>query len=223
MDVFLKNRGDNDGEYRVSLRNQRMGTDGKFEIIEKGQGLENELFADGMIRYSPRRVSISKDLNQEPQTIRLALRKKRDLPEGEYRSHLLFTSIPQIEKATEKKSGVSFHATVEITIPIIIRHGDLSAKVTLSNASLWKNDKEDVLSFRLNRSGSRSIYGDIVITQNGNRIAYLNGMAVYTPTEYREIHMPVILNDAISSSPITINFKENPTYGGQEEAQLLLK
>jgi len=208
----------------VSLRNQRMTTEGKFEVIEKGQGRADELFADKMIRYSPRRVTISKDINQEPQTVRLALRKKRDLPEGEYRSHLLFTSIPNIDKATEQSSGMSFYATVEISIPIIIRHGDLHATVSLTDAKLTSNAKgENILSFRLNRSGTRSIYGDIVISQNAQRIAYMNGMAVYTPTQYRVIEIPVALIGQPSKSPITIQFKENPTYGGEEEAQLVLK
>lgn len=224
VDVFLKNRGDSDGEYRVSLRNQRMNTEGKFEIVEGGQQRADELFADGMIRFSPRRVSISKNLNQEPQTVRLALRKKRDLAEGEYRSHLLFTSLPQINKATEQSSGVTFHATVEITIPIIIRHGDLSAKVKLSNGRVFKNNKNEyVLSFRLHRDGTRSIYGDITMMQSGERIGYLSGMAIYTPTPYRDITVPIALNGAINENPIAIEFKENPTYGGSEEASLLLK
>lgn len=224
VDIFLKNRGDNDGEYRVSLRNQRMTNQGKFEVVEKGKGQEDELFADKMIRFSPRRVTISKDVNQEPQTVRLALRKKRDLPEGEYRSHLLFTSIPNVDKATEQSNGMSFFATVEISIPIIIRHGELEAKVDISDVSIKANAKgENILRFNLNRSGTRSIYGDIVITQGSQRIAYMNGMAVYTPTRFRTIEVPVALTELPSASPITIQFKENPTYGGEEEAQFVIK
>lgn len=223
VDVFLKNRGDNDGEYRVSLRNQRMNTDGKFEIVE-GDAQEGELFADKMIRFSPRRISISKDLTQEPQTVRLALRKKRDLPAGEYRSHLLFTSLPKIEKATEKQQGFSFHATVEITIPVIIRHGELSAKVNIASAQIGKTAKgEDVLTFRLQREGNRSVYGDIVVMQNNQRIAFISGMAIYTPTLFRDITIPIALQAQPSQAPITIDFKENPTYGGEESAQFILK
>jgi len=228
-DVFLKNRGDNDGEYRVSLRNQRMTPEGKFEIIEKGQGLPDELFADKMIRYAPRRVNISKDLSAEPQTIRLVLRKPRNLPDGEYRSHLLFTSIPSIEEAGTQESGMSFKATVEITIPLIIRQGELNAKISLSNANIRKNDKGIyILKVTLDREGTRSIYGDLEVLQTLNgeaqRISYMRGLAIYLPTTSRTIEVPINLPpDGLAAGAVTINFKENPTFGGDEQASLEVK
>ena len=82
-DVFLRSGGDSSGNYRIFLRNMRMSENGKTEII-KGERLEGEMFADKMIRYSPRRVKISKNENHLKQTIRLALRKPKNLS---YLSH----------------------------------------------------------------------------------------------------------------------------------------
>lgn len=223
-DIFLKNRGDNDGEYRVSLRNQRMTVEGRFEIIEKGQEAEDELLADKMVRYAPRRVSISKNLAAEAQTVRLALRKPKNLPDGEYRTHLLVTSIPKA--SPDAQSEISIFATVEISIPVIVRHGDLSAKVSISEAAVQKNEKnENIVVFKLHREGNRSIYGDIEVTQQrdgqAQRLAFMAGMSIYTPTQYRLVQVP--LAGYQPGSAVTIRFNENPTYGGTETAQLEFK
>lgn len=222
-DVFLKNRGDNDGEYRISLRNQRMTEDGRFEIIEKGQKKDNELTAEKLIRYAPRRVSISKNLADDAQTIRLALRKPKNLADGEYRTHLLFSSMPKSDGS--EINNISIFAKVEISIPVIVRHGDLTAKVSIEKASVQKIGNDTVLTFQLNRDGTRSIYGDVLVTQKRGgtdaQLAFMSGMSVYMPNERRIIQVP--LNGYDASTPLNISFTENPTYGGTESASFEMK
>lgn len=57
------------------------------------------------------------------------------LPEGEYRSHLLFTKIPSgVSAPTESNdpppggAAMKIKARIGISIPVIVRHGKLAVK-----------------------------------------------------------------------------------------------
>ena len=89
-ELTLVNRGEETMTYRVEFENRRMLEDGRFESALEAR--EGELFADSMIRYAPRRITLEPG---SPQTIRVLLRKPSDLAEGEYRSHLLFRAVPE--------------------------------------------------------------------------------------------------------------------------------
>ncbi|KPJ91128.1 MAG: hypothetical protein AMJ55_12370 [Gammaproteobacteria bacterium SG8_15] len=55
--VTVVNSGDETGTYRIELVNKRMTDAGTFENIEEpGEG---DLFADKMLRYSPRQVVLA--------------------------------------------------------------------------------------------------------------------------------------------------------------------
>jgi P pilus assembly chaperone PapD len=93
--VELINNGSKPASYRISLVNRRMTDAGQFEPADTpGEG---EHFADGMLRYSPRQVTLQPGTAQ---TVRIMLRKPADLAEGEYRSHLLFDKLPEPDAGT---------------------------------------------------------------------------------------------------------------------------
>ncbi len=127
--ITLVNQGDETGDYRISFIRQKMTETGQFVAVEAN---EQGMYSDLMIRYSPRQVSLPPG---QSQIVRLMLRKPRDLSAGEYRSHLLFQSIPKPSKSSlEKLSGksgvgisVEIIPLVGITIPVIVRHGKLVA------------------------------------------------------------------------------------------------
>ena len=76
--VELMNSGTEPETYRIRLVNRRMGENGEFIAIEApGPG---EQFADSLLRYSPRQVTIAPGTSQ---TVRLLLRKPADLAAGE--------------------------------------------------------------------------------------------------------------------------------------------
>src|SRR5437764_5884125 len=89
-----------------------------------------EKAAADMIVYAPRRVTLAP---HEPQSIRIAARPPKGLPDGEYRVHLLFRAIPPATpvaaQANEPVKGVHFQLTpvYGVTIPVIVRLGNLEA------------------------------------------------------------------------------------------------
>ena len=195
--VNLINNGSETSRYRVSFVRKKMTADGKFEDV-----LENEsgLFSDEIVRFSPRQVTLQPG---QSQTIRLMLRKKRDMPDGEYRSHMLFQALPdpaatdisQLTDSDSKTVSVQLIPVVGITIPVIVRQGDLSSKVSLSGFELKQANTvkgEKTLSLKLNREGNSSVYGDfrVYFTPKGGKpvvVGQINGVAIYTPLASRAL------------------------------------
>ncbi len=222
--LTLVNRNNESGEYRLSTRNIRTGEDGRFEIITEAN--EDELFADKMLRYSPRRVTVD---GQSKQDVRVVVRKPKDLKEGEYRSHLVFRSIPKpLDQTSEGANSISmqFNPTLEITIPVIVRHGDLTAEINLTDQKLTVDEEgQQHLEFTINREGTRSIYGEIsawwtpIEGQKEVRIGMAKGISVYYPNSLRYFSLPVSADQPISKGRIRVEYKEDPTYGGDKTTE----
>src|SRR5690349_11194884 len=131
-EVVLNNIGDDVATYRVSAELRRMTPEGKLTEVELPN--DKEKAAQEMLLYAPRKVTLPPN---QPQAIRLSARAPAGLPDGEYRVHLLFRAIPPALPAAEPKKaeGVSFQIRpiYGVTIPVIVRLGNLEAKAALSN------------------------------------------------------------------------------------------
>lgn len=222
--VELMNNGSTDATYRISLVNLRMSETGAFSEIDKP--LSGEQFADRLIRYSPRQVTLAPGKGQ---TVRLLVRKPPALKDGEYRSHLLFTKLPEArapEKGPEEgKIGVQITALVSVSIPVIVRHGDTSAGVALTNLNLRGDAAEPVLEFAIEREGNQSVYGDMSVTftpRNGRPevLARANGLAVYTPNPVRRVSIPLHLKQhmALADGTLELRYREQAEDGGDSLA-----
>ncbi len=226
-EVIVMNSGTAPATYRISFKNMRMLENGSYEDIETPAA--GERFADKMIRYAPRQVVLEPGVTQ---TVRLLVRKPRDLAPGEYRSHLLFQSIPppaagaDIE-ALDLKEGeirVQVRTIFGVTIPVIVRHGDLRATVSLSELALEAADNRDgprVLSLRLNRSGDRSVYGDVVVTfepdaGEDTEVGVVRGLAVFTPNLTRILQISLRLPNGVTlrGGRLHVAYREPPDEGG---------
>ena len=100
--VDLINNGSEPATYRISLVNQRMGEDGQFLPVDTP--LAGELFANDMVQFSPRQVTLQPGTSQ---TVRVMVRKPAGLAAGEYRSHLHFEKMPEPRGATSVEPGAN--------------------------------------------------------------------------------------------------------------------
>lgn len=215
-ELTLVNKGKEAGSYRIILRNIRADEHGKFHHADKAEG--DELFADDLIRFSPRRVTVEAGAFQK---VRVMVRKPKDLKEGEYRTHLVFQSLPKQNTNSLDESGdlsVSVDPIVEVSIPVIVRHGKLTTKLSIQSPSLG----EDAIAFTLGREGSRSTYGDVEVfinngAQKGERVGYVRGLSVYYPNNKRIVEVPLQLPTSYDKTKggLLIRFTEDPTYGGE--------
>ena len=193
MDLNLANTGQDTATFAISLVQIRMKDDGGFETITEPD--PGQRFADKYIRFFPRSVTLGPN---EAQVVKVQLTKTNELAAGEYRSHFYFRAIPK-QKPLGEEDKVKDTTTISvrltpifgITIPVIIRVGESTTKVTLSDLAFQTvNDTIPNLSMTFNRSGNMSVYGDLAVdyisTQGKKiRVGIANGVAVYTPNTIR--------------------------------------
>jgi fimbrial chaperone protein len=221
----LINQGKTPETYRLSLVNRRMGETG--EITAADVPAPGEQFADSMVRFSPRQVTIAPGSSQ---TVRMLLRKPADLAAGEYRSHLQIDRIADpvgsgsIEAAGDaSKIGVTLTALVGASIPVIVRQGETEARVTLTQLALIPAGAEPPLvAFQIDREGNRSVYGDLLVTftpPGGTPldVAKAGGVAVYVPNPLRNARMPLRVPEGtrLSGGTLRISFRERSETGGK--------
>ena len=193
MDLNLANTGRDTATYAISLMEIRMREDGGFETITDPD--PDQRFASRFIRFFPRSVTLPPN---EAQTVKIQLTRTNELLPGEYRSHFYFRAVPRARPLGEEvkaKDTASISVTLTpifgITIPVIIRVGESTANVTITDLGLeLVNDTIPTFSLLFNRTGNMSVFGDISvdhISPQGKitRVGIANGVAVYTPNTKR--------------------------------------
>lgn len=218
--------------YRLHLVNRRMDEWGAFVPAEPP--LPGERFADSMLRYSPRQVTMAPGATQ---TVRLLLRKPAGLEPGEYRSHLLFERLPSVTEApTEgqdsskpgKELSIQLTARINVSIPVIVRHGDIRAEVSINGLRLQppSTGQPALLDFVLARSGERSVYGDLTVhflAQDGRswELGGAKGVAVYSPNPLRRARLPLTLpvGLVLGRGQLQVTYSEREENGGHPIAQ----
>ena len=214
-EIVLSNIGDDVATYRVSVELRRMKPDGGLDDVTEAN--DREKTAQAMVLYAPRRVTIAPN---QPQTIRIAARAPAGLADGEYRAHLLFRAVPPPRPVAPQAQvkGVSFELIpiYGVTIPVVIRMGNLSAKVGIANVALATSNGKPAVSLDLTRAGDRSVFGDVRVFKAGIKdpIAIQRGVAIYTEIETR--HMLIPLDPALAASaagPVTVDFVESTDNG----------
>ena len=214
-EIVLSNIGDEVATYRISVELRRMKEDGSLEDVPVAN--DREKTAQSMILYAPRRVTIAPN---EPQTIRIAARAPQGLPDGEYRAHLLFRAVPPPRPVTAPREvkGIAFELIpiYGVTIPVVIRMGNLQAKVGIANVQLTDQGGKPAVALDLTRAGDRSVFGDVRVFKPGVKdpIAIQRGVAVYTEVGTRHVVVPVNPDFATAAAgPVTVDFVETSETG----------
>lgn len=247
-EVFLNNVGQQPATYRISMELKRMLPSGQVEDVAPDAASDKEKATLAMISYAPRRVTLAPN---QPQAIRIGVRPPADLPDGEYRAHILFRAIPDatvpVPAAAGPTQGVSIALTpiYGVTIPIIVRKGSLKVTAAISgiqkvridpttNAILAAKAKPgeaapvDAISFTLARTGTRSTYGRIRVTKAGiaKPLFEARGIAVYTDVAARVVTLPISPEVAAQLvGPTRVEYLEDMDTGGGmiAEAQVVIR
>jgi P pilus assembly chaperone PapD len=212
-EIVLNNIGEEPATYRVSVEFRRMLADGTLEDV-KDPTASDKAAAD-MIVYAPHRVTLAP---HEPQAIRIAARPPQGLPDGEYRVHMLFRAIPPANPvaqtaSAEQQKGLRFQLTpiYGVTIPVIVRLGNLQATAGIANVHLDKTKDGPAVALDLSRSGSRSTFGEVRVLKAGVKdpIAVQKAVAVYTELSARHVEIPVSAAfKGQVEGPVTVQYAE---------------
>jgi P pilus assembly chaperone PapD len=222
-EIILNNIGQEPATYRISVEFRRMTPDGN--LVDVTEATPAEKAAADMIVYAPRRVTLAP---HEPQSIRIAARPPQGLTDGEYRVHLLFRAIPPSTPVTAAKAPDAKGLQLQlipvygVTIPVIVRLGNLEAKAGISNVEVEKNDGKPAIGVDLSRSGTRSTFGELLVLKPGVKdpIAMLKSVAVYTELGKRHVTIPVDpAYQGDLSGPVTVQYIETYRDGNEKIAE----
>jgi hypothetical protein len=233
QELNLANTGKDTAKYNVSIVQYRMKEDGSFQEITTPD--EGQNFADKFIRFFPRTVTLAPN---EAQVVKMQLIKTDQLRPGEYRSHVYFRAVPkQTALGTEEKAkdstaiGVKLIPIFGITIPVIIRSGETSLKVSLSDLKLEIiSDTIPRLQLAFNRTGNISVYGDLLVEHVSlqgvvTKVGTVKGIAVYTPNQVRKFQMDLDKNAKVDyhSGSIKITFSSQSDAKSEKYTEAELK
>jgi hypothetical protein len=207
-EITLANTGQETAFYSISFLQYHMTEEGSFEEITEPK--PGQMFADPVLRYFPRSVELAPG---ESQVVRMQLRRLPNMEDGEYRSHLYFRAVPdekplgQEDVLTDSTAiGIRLTPIFGISIPVIVRIGDLPVSLSLSDLKLEKTeDNRLVLQTTLSREGRKSVYGDltadyVVPGAAPVNVGVVRGIAVYTPNNLRRFSLPLTVPEGIDLS-----------------------
>lgn len=190
--VTFLNQKDTPKTYRLFWRDKKQGPDGKF--VDMLEGDDVPWSAKSLIRYSPRQVTVEP---QESQVVRFALRKPKDLPEGEYRSHLV------IEEQEPPKGeddlggdaiGVKINMLYSYTMPILVVHGKQKVDVKVRDFDTYRSEgREWIAEALFENSGGTSALGILRLEWEGPEgtevLAEGGSVNIYLPQRRRKISL----------------------------------
>lgn len=226
QEVKLINKSNETITYKVDLQHLRMNEKGEYQEISAEESNVKEKFADDLLRFSPKKITLKPN---EVQTIRLAVNKGDKSPDGEYRSHLLFREEPsadfkqtnnvEADTTTDKKSGkisIVLKPLFGISIPVIVNKGNVVAKSSIGNIAVRsdeKNKSKKYVSVELKRSGEASLYGNVLVTFKPNKtgkeynVGSLNAVSVFSPYEKRTVMVDLDLPKGVALSNGSLDVK----------------
>lgn len=194
--IILINNTAEEMSYRLGWRRMRMTESQSVVPLEEDDPGADLKPADDMIVYAPRRVVLPPGGSQQ---VRLMLRKPKDLAPGEYRSHFWVEpeaaavkfDPSQVKGDPTKGPAVQIKMLTGITLPVIVRVGDLTASAAIQNGVVKRKGANGEASFTLTREGTRSLYGDMEFTCGATVVNQIRGIAVYTEVTKRNLSFDI--------------------------------
>jgi hypothetical protein len=180
--VSLKHKGNEPKWYTIKTVFYRMQEDGKMVKVDKPK--EEERSAQKLVRFSPKRVFLKKD---QEQIIRISIRKKRNLKEGEYRAHLYVVEDELGKQDQNAASGfkMNLYSRVAVAIPILYRVGKVEPKAEFKEIKLTDGKEKPGLEFSLVNQGDTFLFGTVeaYFTPKGEsqkqKLLFVRGVSSY--------------------------------------------
>ncbi|EKE76535.1 fimbrial biogenesis chaperone [Oceanibaculum indicum] len=183
----LVNTSDRAQSYELVWQQLRMNEMGTLDDMgENAAGAASRL-----LLLAPTRVTLQPG---ERQTVRLTPRLPEGLPEGEYMSHLLFRPVtppPPPSSVTGQGAEMQLAVRVGFSIPVFLRHGNLSAQAAIRPIGIDANG----VTVEMRREGTASIFGNLSMFwgqpgRDGLQVGRLDSVAIYANLTQRTVTVP---------------------------------
>lgn len=204
--------------YRIELINLHQLSNGEYKEFSTKSPLNiKTFFADQMIRFSPRQVTLKPNQRQQ---VRLSVRRPSDLAKGEYRSHLKFTQLPTPEmlEKNPKNAGIKLYMLTGFSIPVQVRQGPIIVNSKIIDAKINKTKQGNwQIETTISRTGDYSTFGKLTAywrasaNQEYEELNFLNNLTLYRETDKRKINI-VLKKDQIKPGQYKITYTPNPGF-----------
>lgn len=149
-EVTVANQSEAKRRYEITMIDSVMLETGATKRVDTF-----EYSAKRMVRYVPRAVELAPG---ERQTVRLMVRRPKDLADGDYHSHLLFRekAVEEPQAADgEKEQKFSFQVGAQygVAIPVIVQQGTVESAVTVGDVAKTEGPRAG-LAVTFNRAGN---------------------------------------------------------------------
>lgn len=181
-----------------------------------------------MVVFSPRRVTIEPNGRQ---SVRLSLRRPADLPPGEYRGHLVFSSTgendQELRMQADKGVALALKINLGMSIPIIVRQGDIMPEgldiqnVKFSTAENGASSIDMTLTHTPGKGASA--FGNIKVYSSagggkGALVASSPNVSLYVDQPKRVVRLPLREN-VPAGSKLRIVYEGGEEYSGRVLAE----
>ncbi len=194
--VTVRNNGDGVGRYVIEMVDATMAENGGIKILD--QGVQQPNSALDLVSISPHSITLKPD---DYQTIRILVKNKPDLPDGEYRSHLQ-VRMTQADISNDditpdpQQTVIVPRALLTTVIPVIIRKGETHFALTIDDAKLAVAAGQPQIDLVMSFSGNCSVIGDVKVSHtapNGTvtQLAFYRGIAIYRDVKKRTQPVPL--------------------------------
>ncbi len=205
--VTLTNRGDAAGTFETSWSELTMTDEGGLLKVDGDAPWSIQPY----VRYSPRRVTLEPS---DSQVIKIALRRDREAPEGEYYSHfkvltLNTEDLDETSEAPTSKAAVTIRARSAVAIPIIWRNSQSSPDATIESVDI--DQEKNQLSVGVRRNGKLSVRGYLHV---------LGTAPDGTRSELAE-PVPLIIYPSVDRRVTAITLNEGVTAALAEDTQVI--
>lgn len=217
-EITLLNNSKETKTYNILWEDKIQTPQGGYENIENYQFSASEF-----IRHSPRKVTIAPG---EYQKIKLRLRMPKDLPEGEYRSHLMMKAVanshlPEIDDSNTKGMKMVIYPQLSFTIPIMVRKGKLETSASINSIEVEQGkDNKPALNVQLSHTGDYSSYGSLfAYMKMGNskveQIGEAHNVALFRETKKRKANIQLQIPSIPKGAVVQVLYKGADEFEGK--------
>lgn len=223
--MTLRNNSNGPRTYRLKWEDKRAIVRGGYTNIEEGEEWPS---AKELVRFSPRQITVGAGENQ---TVRFSFRPPADLPNGEYRSHLLLQVIPDISEPTSTINragpndsvGVQIFMQMSFSIPVVAKYNVMGAEVSLQEAKIVSVEKGERLGLEVvfGRTGDASSFGNVLVELQQNsespveEIGRYKELSIYPELDWRKIVIPLSKKEIPKGAVVRVAYEGSKESDGK--------
>lgn len=205
------NQGKSEAYCYTSVVDHNVDANGKLTLAKANN--KPATSASQLLRISPRRVVIP---GMASQKVKVVARKLRQQKDGEWVSYL---SLKCKERQANDGKGLNMSANFIFNIPVVVRKGNLDVEARFDDLKLLQQQGSYIADVSILRQGERSLYGNVQIFDDTGLLAVRKGLSHYLQSDKVSLQIPLKQKP---SGKVTIEFKEQPQFGGDVHLKQVL-